>query len=199
MSGFYHTKYSNSEIKRLLEIGSRHVIKPINPPEAEAIAPNRKVANDFASNLDVAMQKLIENRSKIYLFENLEQSEISLIVKNARLLTYGVHETLFARGDRGKEIFFILSGSADIFAAASDAQSEKIAQVGSGALIGETAFISREPRENVCVSTISDTTAISFEINEGAMSAAAAPFLRLYINITNALSKKIGAAATLSA
>ncbi|MDR2152844.1 MAG: cyclic nucleotide-binding domain-containing protein [Helicobacteraceae bacterium] len=194
MSVFYHTKYSNSEINRLLEIGSRHVIKPINKAEIDSIASNGKIANDFASNFDTAMQKLIENRSKIYLFENLDQSDIALIVKNARLLTYGAHETLFGGGDRGKEIFFILSGGADIFVTLNGGRNEKIAQIGGGTLVGETAFINHKPRESTCVSTSADTSAISFEINEEAMGEAAAPFLRLYINITNALAKKIDAA-----
>jgi CRP-like cAMP-binding protein len=192
---FYHTKYSKTEIQKLLKVGARHTPRPINSESEETAAElSRENAENTLYALDAARRKLIESRSKIYLFDNLKPDEISAVVKNARLLSFEAGDKLFARGDRGKEIFFLLSGGADIFAVLPDGQNKLIAKASAGDLIGLTAFVGRKPREISCLCASDDTTAISFEIDEAALNETipiATPFLRLYINITTALSKQL--------
>jgi hypothetical protein len=196
---FYHAKYSDAEISKLLRIGAIHAARPINPPETEINKPNDESADHFSTDFEAAKQKLIETRSKIYLFENIGPGETLSVVKRVRLVAFDARETLFAQGDQGKEIFFILFGGADIFAALPDGQNEKIARVGAGSLIGAAAFINRRARDATCVCVESNTTAIRFEIDEDAVNeTTAATFLRLYINIANALVKKIDAAAIIN-
>lgn len=193
---FYHTKYSQAEIAKLLKVGSRRAARPINPDKDDDSAAKSSVG-DAPIDPDAAKRKLIESRSKIYLFDSLTPDEISAVIKNARFLSFGAGKALFKQGDRGADIFFLLSGGADIFVDTPDRQGEKIAQISSPALIGEEAFIARKPREVSCVSAGDETIAIGFEIDEDALSdavAIATPFLRLYINITSALSKKLALA-----
>ncbi|MDR2033799.1 MAG: cyclic nucleotide-binding domain-containing protein [Helicobacteraceae bacterium] len=188
MSGFYHTEYTNTEIKRLLDIGSRHTVKQINPPEDDINKVGSKISNEFSANIDMAEQKLKEVSSRIYLFEGLKPREALSIVKNVQFLRYSLQENIFVRGDRGVEIFFILSG-------AVSAQNDATDRVEAGRILGETAFISRAPRSQTYIASEANATAIRFEIDEEAANDASAMlFLQLYINLSNALIKKIQAA-----
>jgi membrane protein len=66
-----------------------------------------------------------------------------LISKYAR--TYAVGETLFARGERGEEVYFVLDGEIAITLDGS-AGGPELAVLGKGSIFGEMAYLLSEPR-----------------------------------------------------
>ncbi|MDR0747720.1 MAG: cyclic nucleotide-binding domain-containing protein [Helicobacteraceae bacterium] len=181
---FYHTVYLTHEISKLLEAGSKRGV-PIGE-HAQGAQPPQEMAE-----LETAEQKLAETCRQIYLFEGIEPKDVMRVVKNARLLRFTHQERFFLCGDEGSKVFFILSGSADLF----DKNGAKIGSAEAGSVVGEMEFITRKPRSYSCAASSPNTTAIEFEIDLDAISEETSiDFLQLYINVSYALAEQLSSA-----
>jgi hypothetical protein len=179
---FYHTEYLTHEISKLLETGSKRSSVQIGEHKEEAQPPQEVV------ELETAEQKLAEVCRQIYLFEGIEPKDVMRIVKRVRLLRFAHQERFFSYDSDDSDMFFILSGSADLF----DQNGVKIGNVEAGDILGEMAFIARKPRSCSCTAASPNTTAIGFEINlNGIGEETAMEFLQLYINISYALAERL--------
>ncbi|GHV06776.1 hypothetical protein AGMMS50229_12200 [Campylobacterota bacterium] len=196
---FYHTEYTPSEINRLLEAGKRRGSAPINPHEIQSAALSGKTPEDVIGGLNNAEQKLMEIVPNIYFFEGLAPKDVLKIVKGVHFLRFGHQETFFSQDDRGKEIFFLLSGYADVFVTTKNKDGAEVrghvGRVEAGSVLGEMAFIADKPRSATCVAVAPNTTALRFEINGEIMDEQnALLFLQIYINISHSLAEKLASA-----
>lgn len=66
-----------------------------------------------------------------------------LIAKYAR--TFAVGDTIFTRGDRGEEVYFVLDGQVAI-TLGGEADSPELAVLSQGSIFGEMAYLLSEPR-----------------------------------------------------
>lgn len=206
---FHHTEYNSAEIKALIDAGSRHKTRELASGNEEANARMEAEAAGTAEaaakkppaapipGVSPAQQKLMEISSRIYLFEGLTPEDVLKITKNVRFLRFKAKETLFAQGELGREVFFILSGRVDVKASleATDRHPKTTATVGRidpGNILGEMAFITHRPRSATGISAAENTTAISFEIDDDALDEETnLLFLQLYINISHGMAEKL--------
>jgi CRP-like cAMP-binding protein len=82
-----------------------------------------------------------------YLFKNLSDEQIEKILSIAKEVEIQSGGYLMREGDRGNEIYLILSGKVGIFKKEEKTgQSQKIASLNPGEVIGEMALIDKSPR-----------------------------------------------------
>ncbi|GHS85524.1 hypothetical protein FACS1894103_6960 [Campylobacterota bacterium] len=189
---FYHTEYSASDVKRMLEVGARRTTVPINPSEQDQRSGQPQ---EFIGTMNLAEQKLTEACSKIYLFENMTPRDVLTITKEVQFLRFAHRETFFVQGEDSKAMFYILTGCADVETTVDTAtgkQTGKVGRVEAGNIVGEMAFIAHKSRNATCTAAAPETTAIRFEIDEDAVDERTSLiFLQLYINISGGLVRKL--------
>ena len=83
----------------------------------------------------------LELLAGVPLFEQLDKSELQRVGALADIIDLPAGRTLMREGETGAEAMVIVSGTASI-----DKAGEVIAQRGPGAIIGEMALISHQPR-----------------------------------------------------
>lgn len=79
----------------------------------------------------------------IPLFEGMSFREAQQFLRSASVIQYKSQQSLTRAGEKGREMFVILSGSVEVKAPRSDAI---LAELNRGALVGELAFLSETPR-----------------------------------------------------
>lgn len=141
-------------------------------------------------SMSKSQEKLIEISEKLYIFNGIDKDAIIRMTKNVKFKQYKKGDVLMQEGALGDEIFFILSGGAVVVVA----KNKVVAQIPSGAMIGEMAFITKQPRSATILASKDATTVIEFEIDEAKCSEIFSyPFTILYKNIALDLTKKLNA------
>ena len=87
------------------------------------------------------MDRKVELISKVPLFARCSRHELEEIAKAADEIDLPEGKVLTREGDRGREFFVLLDGTAEV-----RQNDEVIRKLGSGDFLGEIALISREPR-----------------------------------------------------
>lgn len=80
-------------------------------------------------------------------FKLLPENTRELLVAQVRPLSFTAGSTIIKQGDTGDAIYFIKEGMCDIIVEKSDGERFPIAQRGPGAMVGEMALITDEPRQ----------------------------------------------------
>jgi len=142
------------------------------------------------NTISKSQEKLIEISDKIYIFNGIDRESIIRMTKNVTFKQYKKGKVIMQEGDRGDEIYFILSGNALVVVA----KNKVVATIPSGAMLGEMAFITKQPRSATILAGKDATTIITFEIDEEKCSEIFSyPFTILYKNIALDLTKKLDA------
>jgi CRP-like cAMP-binding protein len=84
----------------------------------------------------------------------LPEEELDAVARHATEREFAVGDTMMSQGDFGYSLFLVESGSADVVS-----QGEKIAEVGAGDIVGETAVL--EGRRTASVVATSPVKAIA--------------------------------------
>ncbi|GHS86926.1 hypothetical protein FACS189487_02070 [Campylobacterota bacterium] len=192
MSDFYHTEYTQNEIKKLLLVGSNKETAQINP-QNRAAAINAEHLKDELSAYEEAKLAFAEACTKTYMFEGMVLEDILKITNSARVLKFAQRKTIFSEGDTSTECYFVLSGFVDVFAntKSSDRQSVQIGRVSAGNVFGEMASLLDAPRSATCVAA-ENTTLLKFAINEYESGEGLSKiFLQFYINMSVSLAHKL--------
>jgi CRP-like cAMP-binding protein len=105
----------------------------------------------------------------IPLFSRLPADSFAAVLASVRLHRVRPGETIVAEGERGEAFYVIARGTVRIAKATENGQAE-LAQLSDGALFGEMAMISEEPR---MASAIAVTDCDLLEFDKHALSAAA--------------------------
>ena len=158
-----NTNYSKHEISRLINAGNSNKLTP-------------------------SQQKLRNISNKIYLFDNITSEDVMRITKNVQFKRHKKGDVIMAEGDKGEEIYFILSGKGVVVVG----KNKIVATIEAGNMLGEMAFLSKNPRSATILAHTDQTATISFEINEAKCNDIHAyPFAQLYKNMALDLAKKI--------
>ena len=87
---------------------------------------------------------------KVELFSMLEDSDVDLLARDMRKLSFARGETLIQQGDPGDSLFLIASGEVAVHLAV-DGASRQVATLQPGNIVGEASLITGEPRGATCV------------------------------------------------
>lgn len=160
-----NTNYSKYEIERMLKAGS-------------------------PSEITISQQKLLDISEKIYLFDGIGREDILRITQNVKFRRFQKGDIIMSQGDKSNEIYFILNGLGVVVVG----KNTIVANIESGNMFGEMAFLSKKPRNATILAHKEGTTIISFEINEDKCNDMYSyPFSKLYRNIALDLVKKVEA------
>lgn len=95
-----------------------------------------------------------EQLRDIPLFERCSKSELQTIARVVDEVSLPAGRVLMAEGDRGRELFLLVSGEVDV-----RRKGRKIATLGPGAMVGEMALVSNTPRR-ATVTTLTPVAAL---------------------------------------
>jgi CRP-like cAMP-binding protein len=84
--------------------------------------------------------------ASLSIFNALDAGELVSLAERVQWVSIAGGTTLFSEGDPGKEMFVVLSGCLGVFRRNVDEHLELLAQIESGAPVGEMALLSNEPR-----------------------------------------------------
>jgi signal transduction histidine kinase len=80
------------------------------------------------------------------LFSSFTSAEISSLAVTAELMDAAQGRVLFHQGERGEDLFLIVSGSVRLSASAADGREHPVALLGPRSCFGEMALLDGEPR-----------------------------------------------------
>ena len=106
-----------------------------------------------AARAESGITRALENAS---IFSLCSKREVKLVAKLAKVRTVRAGTTLMTEGEPGETMMVILSGGADV-----KKGSKKLAELGSGEVVGEMAVLGKAPRNaTVTARTDSDIAVI---------------------------------------
>ncbi|MDA1274147.1 MAG: cyclic nucleotide-binding domain-containing protein [Verrucomicrobia bacterium] len=92
------------------------------------------------------MQACVDDLFQIPLFENIERSDLDVIVGHLGCRKLKPEEVLFKEGDPGDYMAFMIDGSVDVLQENASGKSVIINQVSKGRSLGEMSLIDRTAR-----------------------------------------------------
>jgi len=136
--------------------------------------------------LSDAMTRLLQVKSKIRLFDGIEDRYLSSVVTGVNFIQYKAGQAIIKQGDTSQELFLVLRGECNIYVG-----KEKIGVVKPGQVLGEVAGIFNKKRNATIIALKANTMALSFSVNEKNLENYALQFARLYKNLAKELSLKL--------
>ena len=88
----------------------------------------------------------IEVLKSIYLFRELEATELQKLIQIGQTKAVIAGQELFFSGQKSEALLVILKGSVRIFKSNEDADEIPLATISSGEHFGEMGFVTRDPR-----------------------------------------------------
>jgi cAMP-dependent protein kinase regulator len=154
--------------------GGRLLEKRGAPPNLPGVAENftpwpaslggKALLEKAAATLEVAIQAFAEDRaaaaapqlSPQVLFSSLDQKGLLAMIEIFDVLLVPRGKLLVEEGSSGDQAYFVARGELDVQKAAAkrDAKPIALARLGSGALFGEMALLSRAPRTATVVAAV---------------------------------------------
>lgn len=130
------------------------------------------------------------------LFKGLKLSEIKKIALAGTLVDYAKGEVVVEKGEVGADVFFVVEGSAQVInpdASVGDTtESRVLEELERGALFGEMAFISKQPRS---ATVVAKGPLQLIQINEGVLERLRAQNPRIaakvFYNFSHILSDRL--------
>ncbi len=96
------------------------------------------------------MSRLADFLAGSPLFSGLSGPEVEIAAGFLKERRYIRDSVVFREGERGEELFIVLSGRVGSFVAQSDGTRRKIYEFGPGRFFGEMAIVEGEPRSATC-------------------------------------------------
>ena len=129
------------------------------------------------------MDRKVELISKVPLFSHCSKKELQQIAQAADEIDLPAGKILTREGDRGREFFVLLDGTAEV-----EKSGEQIRTLGAGDFLGEIALVSREPR-TATVTTTSPARALV--ITDRAFRALLDRVPEIQVKVLEALAKRL--------
>lgn len=96
------------------------------------------------------MSALTSILRRISLFSDLSNVELETLQRHARLHRCNAYETLFEEGDPSPCCYVILDGKIEVYLKLPNGRQDRVAVLGSGALVGHMALIDNQARSATC-------------------------------------------------
>jgi CRP-like cAMP-binding protein len=154
----------------------------------------RSVRQVNLQQLSPAQASLLKIRSKLACFRHMSEADVMNVTNNVEFIQVDNNEMLFDQGHSGEKIFYILKGGVKIFAynqEESDAKFRLLATLEMGAVIGEMAPITHEPRSARALASQDDTVLLCFEFHKEMVDENQKAMFQLYKNFVTIISKKL--------
>ena len=135
---------------------------------------------------NVALEKLLEIKKLITVFNGLDDNDLRSIVKDVNFQKFAASETIIYEHDTDRLIYYILKGSCDVLI-----NRQRVAKLDRGMLFGEMSTLLKQPRVATVRAIESDTTLISFKIDANDLSINYKAYAILFQNISVELSQKV--------
>ncbi len=118
------------------------------------------------------------------LFEHCSKQELQYIAQLADELDLSEGKVLIREGDRGREFFVIVSGEVEV-----RRKGRKVATLGPGDFVGETALLSKAPRN----ATVTATTPVRvLVIVDRAFLSLLDRTPTIWLKVARALAERVG-------
>ena len=134
-----------------------------------------------------AQQQLIKIKHRFPFFEGISDEDIVAITGNVRFVKMEKGETVFQQGELNQDIYIVLKGSVGIFIRDINHKRVTLATLDKGAVFGEMAYITDEPRTANATSLGNGTLVLGFRILNQ-LDGMEKVFNNLYINFINILA-----------
>ena len=137
---------------------------------------------------------LLKIRSKLACFRHMSEADVINVTSQVEFIQVDNNEMLFDQGHSGEKIFYILKGGVKIFAYNQKEENAKfrlLATLEAGAVIGEMAPITHEPRSARAIASEDDTVLLSFEFHKEMVEVNQKAMFQLYKNFVSIISKKL--------
>src|SRR5262245_46344338 len=95
--------------------------------------------------------------SAIPLFAGGSEADLAEIAKLATVLDYPAGSTIFADGDTADSLYVVLRGQVAIRCCNRWGQEQTLATLEAGAMLGEVALLTDEPRASTAVTLVDST------------------------------------------
>ncbi len=154
----------------------------------------RSVDNVNLQQLNPAQLNLLKIRSKLACFKNMSEADVMSVTHDVAFLQYGANEMIFDQGHSGETVYYVVRGSVKIFAYNQEEENatfKLLATMGAGAVLGEMAPITKEPRSARAVSGAEGTILLSFAFHKEMDEANQKPMFQLYKNFVTLVSQKL--------
>ncbi len=115
-----------------------------------------------------AQEKLLLFAPKIKIFQKLQEDRILRLTKNVQFVRYKKDEVIFNQGETTKEIYVILSGSIALYNdnyLRSIDKNRYLTTLVQGAVLGEIAPFTGEPRSAKAIAASDQCMLLKFELN----------------------------------
>ena len=99
------------------------------------------------------------DRTALPLFAGVSAAAIAEIMPLATVLDYPAGTTIFTEGEPGDALYLVLAGRIDLRCCDRCGQQQTLATLEAGAMLGEIALLTAEPRAATAV-TVSNTTVL---------------------------------------
>lgn len=137
------------------------------------------------------MNKNLEEIKKSYLFKDLSEKQIKLVLSLAKEIVVPKDTYIIQEGERGNDVYLLLSGKVAV--RKKDKESGEFQLLGvleSGEIIGEIPLIDNQPR-SASVCTLEDSKILIFYLSRLASQAEHQPvYLQIKHNISNELARR---------
>lgn len=157
------TKYSDDEIA---------YIKSLTPKNIDT--------------LDKAMQKLVNMKQRIHIFDDINVDELEKIVENVNFRRYKNKEYVIREGESSKELFILLKGSCQVVI-----NKHPIGLLGTGQVFGEVAAVFGTMRNASVVSISDNTLVLSCTLKDNAIVSLPYATAILYRNLAKQINQKL--------
>lgn len=91
-------------------------------------------------------QKLAEAMEATELFGSLDMATRLMIVKEMRPISFTAGQSIFSRGDAGKELFYVTSGLVRLSILTAEGRELAFTHAGAGSIFGEIAMLDGKAR-----------------------------------------------------
>lgn len=91
----------------------------------------------------MSQKNLLHN---IYLFKEMEDSELEIINEISEVETFNAGDDIFSQGDKATSLYVISFGSVKIHIKSSEGDNIEVANLGTGSHFGEMALLDDENR-----------------------------------------------------
>jgi CRP-like cAMP-binding protein len=133
------------------------------------------------------------------LLHGLSQWEARKVMLLGRLDTLGPGELVMRKGERGTELYMVVSGRARVFDRRPDGTEQVLTVLGPGAIFGEMALVSQEPRSaSVVTESTAEVLRLDFEAFERIRRRFPYTGAKLFRNLARAIAGRLRELTTIA-